>query len=170
MSDDPSLDPVDSDFIEKIGLCAQTDEPPYLAGRAFGVLINAVDVVPFDGVATQSTASRSHVGSRPRIFAQAGSAKRIRRPHEPGDFFELALSPRARSVEGIQKRNGAIREDIAETIQHRPSGADAGGCLTEAADFYAVWDTAVASALNARNFSTDPKKGQRPAAAKDLDR
>lgn len=70
-------------------------------------------------------------------------------------------------LEGIQKRNRAIQQDITETIQRLPADADAVRRLAAHADFYASLDAAVALALNELKSSTDTTQGQQPAAPKD---
>ena len=167
MSDDLSHDPVRSDFIEKTGLTAQADGLPRIAGRVFGMLIYDGDVVSFGDLATKLQVSRASISTSIRILEERGLVKRVTKPGERGDFFQLAPNPYATMLEGIQKRNRAIQEDVTETIQSLPKDADAVERLTAHADFYASLDAAVALALNELNSSKDTKQGQQPEAPKD---
>lgn len=166
MSDDQSHDPIRSDFIEKTGLTAQADGLPRIAGRVFGMLIYDGDAVSFGDLATKLQVSRASISTSIRILEERGLVKRMTKPGERGDFFQLAPNPYATMLEGIQKRNRAIQEDITETIQSLPETADAVGRLKAHADFYATLDAAVALALGQINSSTETKQGQQPAAPK----
>jgi len=168
MSDHLSHDPVRSDFIEKTGLTAQADGLPRIAGRVFGMLIYDGDVVSFGDLATKLQVSRASISTSIRILEERGLVKRLTKPGERGDFFQLAPNPYATMLEGIQKRNRAIQRDIAETIQSLPEGAGAVERLTAHADFYASLDAAVALALRELNSSNDTMQGQQPVASKDL--
>lgn len=167
MSDDPNFDTVRTDFIEKTGLVAQSDGLPRIAGRVFGMLIYDGDVVSFGDLATKLQVSRASISTSIRILEEQGLVKRMAKPDERGDFFQLAPNPYATMLEGIQKRNRVIQEEIAQTIQSLPEGADAIGRLTAHADFYASLEAALAMALNDLNSSTYTKQGQQPAAPKD---
>lgn len=167
MSDDLLYDPVRSDFIEKTGLTAQADGLPRIAGRVFGMLIYDGDVVSFGDLAYKLQVSRASISTSIRILEERGLVKRMTKPGERGDFFQLAPNPYATMLEGIQKRNRVIQEEIAETIQNLPEGADAVGRLTAHADFYASLEAALVKALGDLSSSTDTKQGQQPAAPKD---
>ena len=167
MSDDQSHDPVRSDFIEKTGLTAQADGLPRIAGRVFGLLVYDGDVVSFGDLATKLQVSRASISTSIRILEERGLVKRVTKPGERGDFFQLAPNPYATMLEVIQKQNRVIQQDIAETIQNLPEDADAVGRLTAHADFYASLEAALAMVLSDLNASTDTKQGQQPAAPKD---
>lgn len=167
MSDISPNDAVRTEFIEKTGLVAQADGLPRIAGRVFGMLIYDGDVVSFGDLATMLQVSRASISTSIRILEERGLVKRVSKPGERQDFFQLAANPYGTMLEGIQKRHRAIRDDIAHTIQSLPCGADAVGRLTAYADFYASLDTAVAVALDSLNTSQDPRTGQQPAASKD---
>lgn len=166
MSDDTTIDAVRIDFIEKTGLQAQADGLPRIAGRVFGLLIYDGDVVSFGDLATKLQVSRASISTSIRLLEERGLVTRVTKLGERGDFFQLAPNPYATMLEGMQKRNRAIRDDIAQTIRKLPKHADAVERLTAHADFYASKDAAVALALNALKPSKPPKQGQQPAAPK----
>lgn len=167
MGNDASDDPVRTDFIEKTGLITQAEGLPRIAGRVFGLLIYDGDVVSFGDLATKLQVSRASISTSIRILEERGLVKRVTKPGERQDFFQLAANPYGTMLEGIQKRNRSIQNDIAQTIQSLPADADAIGRLTAYADFYASLDAAVAVALNKLNSSNEPTTGQQPAAPKD---
>jgi DNA-binding transcriptional regulator GbsR (MarR family) len=167
MSNDSSHDPIRTDFIEKTGLITQAEGLPRIAGRVFGMLIFDGDVVSFGDLATKLQVSRASISTSIRILKERGLVKRVTKPGERQDFFQLAANPYGTMLEGIQKRNRSIQDDIAQTIQSLAADADAIGRLTAYADFYASLDAAVAVALSELNSSSDKTTGQQPAAPKD---
>jgi len=167
MSDDPSNDPVRTDFIEKTGLITQAEGLPRIAGRVFGLLIYDGDVVSFGDLATKLQVSRASISTSIRILEERGLVKRVTKPGERQDFFQLAANPYGTMLEGIQKRNRSIRDDIEQTIHSLPADADAIDRLTAYADFYASLDAAVAVALSELKSPEDPITGQQPTAPKD---
>lgn len=167
MSDDTIHDAVRTDFIEKTGLVTQAEGLPRIAGRVFGMLIYDGDVVSFGDLATKLQVSRASISTSIRILEERGLVKRVAKPGERQDFFQLAPNPYATMLEGIQNRNRSIQADIAETIQSLPVDADAVGRLTAHANFYASLDAAVAVALSEIDTSKITSTGQQPAAPKD---
>ncbi len=147
MSDDPSLAAIRSAFIEKTGLTTQAEGLPRIAGRIFGMLIFDGEVVSFGDLATRLQVSRASISTSIRILEERGLVKRMTKPGERQDFFQLAPNPYATMLDGIRKRSRATRDDIKATIADLPAGSDAVQRLTEYADFYTLTDTAIATAL-----------------------
>lgn len=148
MSNEPSVDTIRTDFIEQTGLISQTEGLPRIAGRVFGLLIFDGDAVSFGDLATRLQVSRGSISSSIRILEERGLIKRTSKPGERQDYLQLAPNPYATMLEGIQKRNRVIKDDIARTIESLPSDADAVGRLQAHADFYASLDEAIGLALN----------------------
>jgi predicted transcriptional regulator len=167
MSDDPTVDDVRIDFIEKTGLVSQAEGLPRIAGRVFGMLIYDGEVVSFGDLATKLQVSRASISTSIRILEERGLVKRVTKPGERQDFFQLAPNPYATMLSGIRKRNQSIRADIAQTIDSLPADADAVGRLTAHANFYASLDAAVAIALSEIDTSKNTTTGQQPTAPKD---
>lgn len=162
-----SPDTVRSDFIEKTGLTSQAEGLPRIAGRVFGMLIYDGDVVSFGDLATTLQVSRASISTSIRILEERGLVKRVTKPGERQDFFQLASNPYGTMLEGIQKRNRAIKTDIDQTIQHLPDGSQAIDRLTAYANFYASLDAAVTVALTELNTAENPAMQQHSAATKD---
>ena len=112
MSDDTTHDPVRTDFIEKTGLVTQAEGVPHIAGRVFGKLSYNGDVVSFGDLATKLQVSRARI----RTLEERGLVKRVTKPGERQDFFQLAPNPYATMLKGIQKRNRSIQADIADRL------------------------------------------------------
>jgi len=167
MANDTTHDSVRTDFIEKTGLATQAEGLPRIAGRVFGMLVYDGDMVSFGDLATKLQVSRASISTSIRILEERGLVRRVTKPGERQDFFQLAPNPYATMLEGIQKRNRSIQADITETIKSLPAGADAIARLSAHANFYASLDAAVAVALSEIDTSRPRSTGQQPAAAKD---
>jgi len=135
------------DFIEKIGLITQAEGLPRIAGRVFGLLIFDGDMVSFGDLATKLQVSRGSISSSMRLLEERGLVKRMAKPGERQDYFQLAPNPYVTMLQGIQKRTQAAQQDIADTINALPSGAGPTVRLQEYADFYASTDDAIGVAL-----------------------
>ena len=164
MSADPHFAAVRSDFIEKTGLISQAEGLPRIAGRVFGMLIFDGDMVSFGDLATRLQVSRASISTSIRILEERGLVKRMTKPGERQDYFQLAPNPYATMLEGIRKRTRMTMDEIAATIDALPPDADAVDRLTAYANFYASTDAAVSHALDALAAR---KPGQQPNAPKD---
>ena len=167
MSDKVSFEAVRSDFIEKSGLISQAEGLPRIAGRVFGLLIFDGEMVSFGALATRLQVSRASISSSIRLLEERGLIKRMTKPGERQDFFQLAPNPYATMLEGIQKRTQSTRDDIADTIASLPSDADAVERLKEYADFYASLDSAVAVALQELTNARNKPASKQPQTSKD---
>ncbi|MCX7558394.1 MarR family transcriptional regulator [Sulfitobacter sp. F26204] len=168
MSAEQSLDVIRSEFIEKTGLISQAEGLPRIAGRVFGMLIFDGDMVSFSDLATGLQVSRASISTSIRILEERGLVKRMTKPGERQDYFQLAPNPYATMLTGIQKRTLATRSEIADTISKLPANASAADRLAAYADFYASLDSAIKLALDELDAPTTSKSGQHPAASKDL--
>ena len=167
MSDKVPFEAVRSDFIEKSGLISQAEGLPRIAGRVFGLLIFDGEMVSFGALATRLQVSRASISSSIRLLEERGLIKRMAKPGERQDFFQLAPNPYATMLEGIQKRTQSTRDDIADTIASLPSDADAVERLKEYADFYASLDSAVAVALQELTNARNKPASKQPQTSKD---
>ncbi|WP_439109801.1 GbsR/MarR family transcriptional regulator [Lentibacter sp.] len=167
MSDKVSFEAVRSGFIEKSGLISQAEGLPRIAGRVFGLLIFDGEMVSFGDLATRLQVSRASISSSIRLLEERGLIKRMTKPGERQDFFQLAPNPYATMLEGIQKRTQSTRDDIADTIASLPSDADAVERLKEYADFYASLDSAVAVALQELTNARNKPASKQPQTSKD---
>ena len=151
MSDLQSIEAVRSEFIEKMGLITQAEGLPRIAGRVFGMLIFDGEMVSFGDLAKRLQVSRASISTSIRLLEERGLVKRMTKPGERQDYFQLAPNPYATMLEGLQKRTRSTMDEIAQTINGLPETADATGRLTAYANFYASMESAIAVALNELN-------------------
>ncbi|MFT6073898.1 MAG: DNA-binding transcriptional regulator GbsR (MarR family) [Yoonia sp.] len=168
MSDDPpDVETVRIDFIEKTGLISQAEGLPRIAGRVFGMLIFDGKMVSFGDFAKRLQVSRASISTSIRILEERGLVKRITKPGERQDYFQLAPNPYATMLSGIQRRTQATMNEIAQTISNLPEQAEAAGRLKAYANFYSSMDAAVAVALEKLKSANAISTQQRPAALED---
>lgn len=162
-----TYDAIRADFIEKSGLISQAEGMPRIAGRVFGMLIFDGDMISFGDLATQLQVSRASISTSIRILEERGLVKRMTKPGERQDYFQLAANPYATMLEGVQRRMRNTREDIADTINALPPDAEAAQRLKDYAAFFASTDEAVGLALTKLNKQHSRPSGPHAAAQKD---
>ena len=91
-------------FIEQMGLSAQADGVPRIAGRIFGYFIVNGGPASFTQLAEELQVSRASVSTNTRILANIGFIERVSRPGDRQDYYQLASSPFLRMIEGYMAR------------------------------------------------------------------
>lgn len=166
MNETPLQASIRSDFIEKTGMITQAEGLPRIAGRVFGMLVFDGDVVSFADLSTRLQVSRASISTSIRLLEERGLVKRIAKPGERQDFFQLAPDPYVTMLQATRKRMRSTRAEIADTINSLPPGADAAGRLTAYAEFYGCIDTSLGMALEDLRTSTATTKTPPPPASR----
>lgn len=148
MVENATVSAIRAEFIEKTGLITQAEGLPRIAGRVLGLLIFDGDAVSFGDLATRLQVSRGSISSAMRLLEERGLVKRLAKPGDRQDYFQLAPKPYVTMLEGIRKRSKATRDEIAQTIDALPPGTDAIARLQEFAAFYASTDAAIGLAID----------------------
>jgi len=91
-------------FIEQMGLSAQEDGVPRIAGRIFGYFIIHGGPVSFAQLAAELQVSRASVSTNARILVTIGFIERVTRPGDRQDYYQLSASPFLRMIEGYLSR------------------------------------------------------------------
>lgn len=147
MTSSTNIQEIRQDFIEKTGLLGQAEGLPRTAGRALGMLIFDGELVSFGEISTRLQVSRASVSTSIRLLEERGLVKRSNKPGERQDFFQLATDPYVTMLETFMKRNCAMRDDIAQTINSLPKDCGAVERLKDFSDFYETMDYSVSIAL-----------------------
>jgi len=143
-----TLDAVRAEFIEKIGLIAQTEGLPRIAGRVFGLLVFDGAAIAFSDLAESLQVSRGSISSSVRLLEERGLVKRTARPGERQDYFQLADNPYATMLDRAKRSLSHARDDINATIARLPaSDVDVRTRLNAYADFYGAMETCLLGAL-----------------------
>ncbi|GGL71414.1 GbsR/MarR family transcriptional regulator [Wenxinia marina] len=136
MSGDTTTD-LRSDFIERMGLIAQGEGMPRSAGRMLALLIWDGEPIAFADLAATLQISRGNVSTSARLLEERGLVRRVSRPAERQDFFQIAPNAFLSMLNGtrvrIENAMGEI-EKVLETLPAREQGPRTR--LTEYAEFY----------------------------------
>ncbi len=151
------IDTLRAEFVEKIGLVAQGEGMARIAGRIFGLLIWEGEAVAFGELAETLQVSRGSVSTSARLLEERGLIKRVAKPGERQDYFQLASNPYAALLEIEAQRSARHRAEIDDTIAALPPGAGAAALrerLGAYAGFYATLHGRLVEA--ARDLSSKP--------------
>ncbi len=114
------LDALRTDFIEKVGLIAQNEGLPRIAGRVFGLLVFDGDIVAFGDLAERLQVSRGSISSATRTLEDRGLIKRVGKPGQRQDFFRLAENPYENMLNTVAAGLDRARCEIADTLEQIP--------------------------------------------------
>lgn len=137
-------------FIESMGLSAQADGLPRIAGRMWGFFIIYGGPCSFAELAQKLQVSRGSISTNARILRDLGIIERITRPGDRQDYYHLAEEPYDRLLQGYVER---MRKTIAkvELAQNElpDDWADAQHRLAEMHHFYQAGADSTASLIRA---------------------
>ena len=124
-------------FIERMGLIAQGDNLPRIAGRILGLLVIEGGPLSFAAIAGRLRVSRASVSGNTRLLEGLGVIERVTLPGERGDYFQMAPEPYARLLRGVVERTHKARAVAEEARDGLPAGrTEARRRLDELAAFY----------------------------------
>lgn len=138
---------VREEFIEKIGVIAQAEGLPRIAGRVFALLCYDGARVSFSELAEQLAVSRGSISSSVRQLEQLQVIKRVAKPGDRQDYFQMADDAFVTLIESSALRVRRAQAEIIATLKDL-GDADEGPRrrLTQYADFYGVMDAALQDA------------------------
>ncbi|EYD71407.1 GbsR/MarR family transcriptional regulator [Limimaricola hongkongensis] len=111
-----TLAQVRSEFIEKVGLIAQNEGLPRIAGRVFALLVFDGDVLSFGDITRHLEVSRGSISSATRLLEDRGLIKRLGKPGQRQDFFRLADNPYENMLGAVAGNLDRARAEIGETL------------------------------------------------------
>ncbi len=77
-------------FIEEVGLAAEADGLPRIAGRLFGHLLLSPDPCTLDEIAEALSVSKGSVSTDARLLLRHGWLRRTSRAGDRKDYYEMA--------------------------------------------------------------------------------
>ena len=116
-----SVEGVRERFIEQMGIVAQGDGVPRIAGRMMGLMIFDGRPYSFSELSTELMVSRGSVSTNARILEQQGIIERTAIPGDRQDYFQLADSPYEAVLIGALARSRKARDTIAKTVEALPA-------------------------------------------------
>ena len=157
MAEPHQIDSIRSEFIEKVGLIAQGEGLPKTAGRMFGLFIFDGETIAFGDLADLLQVSRGSVSSSVRILEDRGILKRVTKPGERQDFFQLTLNPFQNVLNHARRGVRNARDEIIATADSLPDEkADIKDRIDAFAGLYHAIDQSLGEALDrVKNAAVD---------------
>ncbi len=144
-----SIEETRSEFIEKIGLIAQGDGLPRIAGRVLGLLVWDGEALAFGEIANQLQVSRGSISTATRILEDRRLIRRLAKPGQRQDFFQLSENPYASMMEGVADGLARVQQDIDKTVQEIPaSEVEIRARISAYSRFYQSLSKAVTGVIN----------------------
>ena len=121
-------------FVDRLGLHAEADGLPRIAGRLFGTLLLSPEPRCLDDLAAELGVSKASVSTDCRRLHERGIVERVARPGDRRDFYQLAPDFFAQVVRQNARRWAAMHElvtgfaaaaDTAPAVRDRLAYVDA---------------------------------------------
>lgn len=110
-------------FIEGMGVVAQSDGLPRIAGRLMGLMILEDGPFSFSELATRLDVSRGSISTNTRLLANLGVIEKIGKPGERQHYFQIAEQPYAKLLQGLIFSAGKAAQLVANTQKELPQGS-----------------------------------------------
>lgn len=136
---DMMIDKVMQDFIERMGLIAQGDGLPRIAGRIFGLFVIKEQTYSFSELSQLLQVSRASISTNTRLLENLGVLERTSKAGERQDFFRLRKKPYLSVLRSMQSRLSYASEVVNDTSDNLPERlSDAKNRLQELSSFYSA--------------------------------
>ena len=157
----PETNPAVEPFIERMGLSAQADGLPRIAGRMWGFFIIYAGPCSFAELADRLQVSRGSISTNARILRDLGFIERVSRPGDRQDYYRLADEPYARLLEGYVERMRQTARNVADARAEIPDDwRDAQRRLAEMHDFYQAGAETTRELIEALRATKQPAQPQ----------
>lgn len=129
--------PAAMEFIENMGLSAEADGLPRIAGRMWGFFIIHDGAFAFADLAERLQVSRGSISTNARILRDLGILERVARAGDRQDYYRLAEQPFDRLLVGYVERMRATQKHVDTALAGLPAtAAGAHRRLGEMREFY----------------------------------
>lgn len=116
-----SIASVREEFIERVGLIAQAEALPKIAGRVMGMMIFDGKDYSFSEIAEELDISRGSVSSSVSLLTAMGVIERTSKPGDRQDYFRLGEDPYTTFFNRALSRAERAHKSIQETRNSVPS-------------------------------------------------
>lgn len=107
-------------FIEQMGLSAQLDGLPRIAGRMAGYFIIRGGPVSFAQLAGELSVSRASISTNVRMLVAIGLIERASVPGDRQDYYQICSAPYLRMMDGHLERLRRVWRIVDEANQAIP--------------------------------------------------
>lgn len=137
-----------ADFIETVGVIAQSEGLPRIAGRVLAMLLYDGERVSFGQLADALQVSRGSISSSVRMLESQQLIKRVAKPGDRQDYFQLADDAYAAMTKFALAGTRRSQAEIDDTIEKLPEEAqDVRARLEAFASFYNAISAALEDAI-----------------------
>lgn len=142
------IDPVRTDFIERMGVVAHNEGMPRMSGQIFAMLVFDGDAIAFGELAKRLSVSRATISTSIRLLEDRGLIRRVNKTGERQDYFQLADNAYGTMMKFALAGTERAKGEIDDTISNLPeSAADVKTRLSEYSGFYEAINMALAEAI-----------------------
>lgn len=132
-------------FIEGMGLSAQADGLPRIAGRMIGFFVIFGGPFSFSEIAERLQVSRGSVSTNARILVTLGVLEKVSHPGDRQDYYQIAHHPFIKLLRGYAERMQRVAA-LVDRVKHvAPDDENMNQRLTEMSNFY---DRAISNAID----------------------
>ena len=125
------------EFVEQLGLIAQADGLPRIAGRILGLMVIHGGPFSFSELSVELKVSRGSISTNPRVLENLGVIERVTRPGDRQDYFKLHDNPYVELMRGLQNRMKKANQTVTDTKAKLPTDDKAmQQRLSDLCDFY----------------------------------
>lgn len=125
------------EFVEQLGLIAQADGLPRIAGRILGFMVIHGGPFSFSELSIELKVSRGSISTNTRVLENLGVIERVTLSGERQDYFKLHDNPYVELMRGLQNRMKKANQTVADTKLKLPTDDKAmQQRLSDLCDFY----------------------------------
>lgn len=117
---DATREPLDA-FVEQMGLIAQSENLPRIAGRMIGLFLVEGRTFGLKELSERLQVSRASVSTNARLLSQFGLLERVAVPGDRQDYYRLAPDPYSRMLRQMVERMNYAHEVITRAEKSFPA-------------------------------------------------
>lgn len=115
------IEKIREQFIEQVGLVAQGEGLPRIAGRLMGLMVFDGTPHSFGDLAKELKVSRGSISTNARMLESRGIIEKVAIPGDRQDYFQLAENPYEMLLRDAAKRSRKAQAIIGKTARELPA-------------------------------------------------
>ncbi|GJL62717.1 MAG: hypothetical protein NPIRA04_13710 [Nitrospirales bacterium] len=119
-TDRQKIDQIVETFVEQLGLVAQAEGMPRIAGRIMGFLVIHGGPFSFTELAKRLQVSRGSISTNSRLLENLGVIERVAQPGDRQDYFQIRRKPYVELLKGSVTRLYKARAVVDEAKEKLP--------------------------------------------------
>ena len=135
-------DPLLNEFVERVGVIAQDEGLPRIAGRILGLLVYSGEELSFSDLAERLGVSRGSISTNARMLADRSVIERVGKPGDRQDWFRVGDDAFENLLRTVAAQAAKAHVSIAK-VRDRMDGGPARERVARYAAFYEAVEEAV---------------------------